>query len=286
MVTTMSDTYRLTRRDLEPWTNPVGLMDVRTEQVVREWMEANRLFLDSVNTVEHFTRSDGKKVTHVYAPKAIDCVAEPTQLLELSTLGVSGDTLSISLLDVVDGTPREYVTVTVPHHVTDEGVWTGSGPVQAFLDEMRVVTYQRPSSLPISTARAGVHWCDDLHRVSEYETPGIQVWPRCPETVMQMLMEWCPDDFPVVFSFDTDTRAPGITVECEGLGDLKLLVPSPALRDGGRALSWVQSGGDFEGVVPYTAAALRSVFDTWRTTASWPLVNELSSEAFYRPGGV
>lgn len=286
MVTDMSDKYQLTRRDLEPWTNPVGLMDVCTEQVVRGWIEANRLFLDSVNTVEHFTRSDGKKVTHVYAPKAIDCVAEPTQLLELSTMVVDGGMLSISLLDVVDGTPREYVTVTVPHHVTSEGVWTGSGPVRAFLDEMRVVAYRRPSSLPISTARVGVYWCDDLHGVGEYEAPGVQVWPRCPETVMQLLMEWCPDDFSAVFSFDTDTRVPGITVECEGLGDLKLLVPSPALRDGGHILSWSQSGGDFEGVVPYTVTALRAVFDTWRTTAAWPLVNELSSESFYRPGGV
>lgn len=282
----MSDKHQLTRRDQAARATPTGLMDVRTEQVVRGWIEANRLFLDVVPTVSYFTRSDGKKVTHVYAPKAIDCVAEPTQLLELSTMGVEGAMLSISLLDVVDGTPREYVTVTVPHHVTSEGVWTGSGPVRAFLDEMRVVTYRRPSSLPISTARVGVHWCDDLHGVPEYETQGAQVWPRCPETVMQLLIEWCPDDFPADFGFDTDSRAPGITVECEGLGDLKLLVPSPALHDGDCTLSWSQRGCDFEGVVPYTVTALRAVFDTWRTTASWPLVSELSSESFYRPGGV
>lgn len=282
----MSDKYQLTRRYRGSGGTAVGCMDIGAARTVNEWVQSNHLFLDSVNTVEHLTRSDGKKVTHVYAPKAIDCVAEPTQLLELSTMGVEGAMLSISLLDVVDGTPREYVTVTVPHHVTSEGVWTGSGPVRAFLDEMRVVTYRRPSKLPMSTARVGVYWCDDLYGVSEYETPGMQVWPRCPETVMQLLMEWCPDDFPAVFSFDTDSRAPGITVECEGLGDLKLLVPSPALRDGGPALPWSQSGGDFEGVVPYTAAALRSVFDTWRTTAAWPLVSELGSEAFYRPGGV
>lgn len=283
----MSDKYRLTRRDQAPFTTPTGLMDVRTEQVIREWTDANHLFLDVIPTVSHFTRSDDKKVVHVYAPQGTACVASATQLLELSTMGVSGDMLSISLLDVVDGTPREYVTVTVPHHITDEGVWTGSGPVYAFLNEMRIVTYGRASSLPISTARVGVYWCDSMYAVPDYDDViCVQVWPRCPETVVQLLTEWCPDDMAVDVHPDTDTRVTGITVACEGLSDLRLSVPSPEIPNGERTLAWHVPGADFEGVVPYTTAALRAVFDTWRSTSAWSLVNELASETFYAVGYV
>lgn len=283
----MSDKYSLTRRDMGLWTTPTGLMDVRTEQVLREWTDANHLFLDVVPTVSYFTRSDGKKVTHVYAPQGTACAASATQLLGLSTMGVSGDMLSISLLDVVDGEPREYVTVTVPHRITDEGVWTGSGPVYAFLNEMRIVTYGRASSLPISTARVGVYWCDSMYGVPDYDdVVGVQVWPRCPETVVQLLKEWCPDELPVEISLDTGTRVPGITVVCEGMEALRLSAPSPELRNGERTLAWHMPGSDFEGVVPYTTAALRAVFDTWRATAAWPLVRDVASETFYAAGYV
>jgi len=254
----------------------VGMMEYYTEQCVSEFVRDNATLIDTPPVVKHFTRSDGKQVTRVYPATGVGCRVDALMCLEFSTLGVDGETLRISLLDVSGGPSQEYVTVTVPNCVDDEDVWGGWEPLEHFLHKVVTATYQRKSirdrGVVFSTARIAYTWCVAMDVYFADDMPDdMMIWPCSTELVMQLLMYWRLDGAPesVLVEYTREGEVSGISVSADERAELKLSAPGPHRPNMSRLLSWYQRGSDLDGgVIPYTLASLKAVFKLWQTTDS------------------
>lgn len=253
-----------------------GVMDLYTQQVARRFTRDNATLIDTPPVVKHFLRNDGKQVTRVYPATGVGCRVDAPMCLEFSTLGVDGEILRISLLDVSGGPSQEYVTVTVPNCVDDYDVWGGMEPLEHFLHKVVTATYQRKSILDrgviFSTARVAHTWCVAMDIYFADDMPDdMVIWPCSTELVMQLIMYWCLDGATesVRVGYTSDGEVSGITVSADDRAELKLSAPGPHRPNMSRLLSWYQRGSDLDGgVIPYTLASLKAVFKLWQTTDS------------------
>lgn len=252
----------------------VGMMDYYTEQCVSEFVRDNATLIDTPPVVKHFTRSDGKQVTRVYPATGVGCRVDALMCLEFSTLGVDGETLRISLLDVSGGPSQEYVTVTVPNCVDDEDVWGGWEPLSQFLHIVVTSTYKRKTTnsrgVPFTTARVACSWCRGMDTYYYDDIPdGLLIWPRSTELTLQLVMSWCLDDPTAAtrLEYTSDGDVDGVVVDGEGREDLHLSLPADTYPNLNRVLAWYVQGMCLDTVtVPYTLDALKAVLDLWKTT--------------------
>ena len=267
----------------------VGMMDYYTEQCVSEFVRDNATLIDTPPVVKHFTRSDGKQVTRIYPATGVGCRVDALMCLEFSTLGVDGETLRISLLDVSGGPSQEYVTVTVPNCVDDEDVWGGWEPLEHFLHKVVTATYQRKPTnsrgVPFTTARIAHTWCMGMDSYYTDDMPDdMVIWPRSTELVMQFVMSWCLDDptAGVRIYYRADGDVDGVIVDGEGREDLHLSLPAGTYPHLNRVLAWYVQGMCLDTVtVPYTLDALKAVVDLWQTTDTAPMIQRVIDSDVY-----
>lgn len=266
----------------------VGMMDYYTEQCVSEFVRDNATLIDTPPVVKHFTRSDGLDVVRVYPARGFGCKIDVTLCVELYTLGVDGDTVRMSLLDVSGGPSKEYVTVTVPYRVNDYDVWDGVAPLKAFLHDVAVSTYKRKSidsrGVHFSTARVAYAWCCSMcGTLDDDMSDELVVWPRSAELVMRMIRYWLMYETDSVrHDISADGDVMGLIVSGEGREDLHLSLPAGAYPHLNRVLAWYVQGMCLDTVtVPYTLDALKAVVNLWQTTDTAPMIQRVIDSDVY-----
>lgn len=265
-----------------------GVMDLYTKQVARRFTRENAMVLDTPPVVRYYNRSDGVAVVRVYPAHGFGCKIDVDLCVELSTLGVDGDTVRISLLDVSGGPSKEYVTVTVPNRVEDHDVWEGAAPLEAFLHAVAVDTYKRESidsrGVHFSTAKIAYAWCLGMSTgVGGDMSDELVIWPRSAELVMRLIKRWCmysTDSVRHDISADGDVM--GLIVTGEGREDLNLSLPAGTYHHLNRVLAWYVQGMCLDTVtVPYTLDALKAVVEMWQTTDTAPMIQRVIDADVY-----
>lgn len=276
------------RRSYADESTAVGMMDYYVEQCARTFVRENITLIDTPPVVRHYTRSDGLDVVRVYPARGFGCKIDVTLCVELSTLGVDGDTVRMSLLDVSGGPSQEYVTVTVPNRVNDYDVWEGAAPLKAFLHDVAVSTYKRKSidsrGVHFSTARVAYAWCCSMCGTMDDAMPDdMVIWPRSTELVMQFVMSWCLDETDSVrHDLSADGDVMGLIVSGEGQEDLHLSLPAGTYPHLNRVLAWYVQGMCLDTVtVPHTLDALKAVVDLWQTTDTTPMIQRVIDSDVY-----
>lgn len=276
------------RRSCADESTAVGMMDLYAKQTARRFTRENAMVLDTPPVVRYYTRSDGLDVVRVYPARGFGCKIDVTLCVELSTLGVDGDTVRMSLLDVSGGPSQEYVTVTVPNRVNDYDVWEGAAPLKAFLHDVAVSTYKRKSidsrGVHFSTARVAYAWCCSMCVTMDDDmSDELVVWPRSAELVMRLIRYWLMYETDSVrHDISSDGDVMGLIVSGEGREDLHLSLPAGTYHHLNRVLAWYVQGMCLDTVtVPYTLDALKAVVNLWQTTDTAPMIQRVIDSDVY-----
>ena len=271
----------------------IGVMDLYAKQVARRFTRENAMVLDTPPVVRYYNRSDGMAVVRVYPARGFGCKIDVDLCVEVSTLGVDGDTVRMSLLDVSGGPSQEYVTVTVLNRVDDHDVWEGAAPLEAFLHAVAVGTYKRESidsrGVHFSTAKIAYAWCLGMSTgVGGDMSEELVIWPRSAELVMRLIKRWCmysTDSVRRDISADGDVM--GLVVTGEGREDLNLSLPAGTFYHLNRVLAWYVQGMCLGTVtVPYTLDAIKAVVEMWQTTDTAPMIQRVIDSDVYDAAAV